>query len=201
MDTRPRRRQVRVRRWAPDLTSSDRGRCRLVVGLGGLISGILVFSLAPEAEGHGTDAAIAAVHHNPRGIRARVSFVKIIASAITIGSGGSAGREGPTAQISAGFGSMLARWLDLDTVGREDRGDGRDRLGDRSDLPRSARRRRPRRGGPVPGRRRGGRARSRRSSPPSSGSRSSGRWMGSTRSSQRRAAITSITRPSSSTTP
>jgi CIC family chloride channel protein len=85
----------------------------LVVGVGGLISGILVFSLAPEAEGHGTDAAIAAVHHNPRGIRARVSFVKIVASAITIGSGGSAGREGPTAQISAGFGSMLARWLDL----------------------------------------------------------------------------------------
>jgi CIC family chloride channel protein len=85
----------------------------LVVGLGGLISGILVFALAPEAEGHGTDAAIDAVHHNPRGIRGRVSFVKIIASAITIGSGGSAGREGPTAQISAGFGSMLARWLDL----------------------------------------------------------------------------------------
>ncbi len=85
----------------------------LVVGLGGLISGILVFALAPEAEGHGTDAAIDAVHHNPKGIRGRVSFVKIVASAITIGSGGSAGREGPTAQISAGFGSMLARWLDL----------------------------------------------------------------------------------------
>jgi len=85
----------------------------LVVALGGLISGVLVFSFAPEAEGHGTDAAISAVHHNPRGIRARVSFIKIVASAITIGSGGSAGREGPTAQISAGFGSMLARWLDL----------------------------------------------------------------------------------------
>ena len=85
----------------------------LVVGLGGLISGILVFGLAPEAEGHGTDAAISAVHHNPKGIRGRVSFVKIVASAITIGSGGSGGREGPTAQISAGFGSMLARWLDL----------------------------------------------------------------------------------------
>ncbi|HXF72637.1 MAG TPA: chloride channel protein [Actinomycetota bacterium] len=85
----------------------------LVTGLGGLISGLLVFRFAPEAEGHGTDAAIAAVHHNPRGIRARVAFVKIAASAITIGSGGSAGREGPTAQISAGFGSMLARWLDL----------------------------------------------------------------------------------------
>jgi CIC family chloride channel protein len=85
----------------------------LVVGLGGLISGILVFGLAPEAEGHGTDAAISAVHHNPRGIRGRVSFVKIVASAITIGSGGSGGREGPTAQISAGFGSMLGRWLGL----------------------------------------------------------------------------------------
>ena len=85
----------------------------LIVGLGGLLSGILVFTLAPEAEGHGTDAAIAAVHHGPRGIRARVSALKIVASALTIGSGGSGGREGPTAQISAGFGSMLSRWLDL----------------------------------------------------------------------------------------
>ncbi|MGB7804490.1 MAG: chloride channel protein [Actinomycetota bacterium] len=85
----------------------------LAVGLGGLISGVLVARFAPEAEGHGTDAAIEAVHHNPRGMRARASVVKIIASAVTIGSGGSAGREGPTAQISAGFASMLARRLDL----------------------------------------------------------------------------------------
>ena len=85
----------------------------LVVGLGGLISGVLVFRFAPEAEGHGTDAAIAAVHHNPRGIRGRVTLIKLVASAATIGSGGSAGREGPTAQISAGFGSLLARRLEL----------------------------------------------------------------------------------------
>ena len=85
----------------------------LAVGLGGLISGLLVARFAPEAEGHGTDAAIEAVHHNPRGMRARASVVKIVASAVTIGSGGSAGREGPTAQISAGFASMLARRLDL----------------------------------------------------------------------------------------
>jgi CIC family chloride channel protein len=64
----------------------------LVVGLGGLISGILVVRFAPEAEGHGTDAAIEAVHRNPRGLRARASLVKIVASAVTIGSGGSAGR-------------------------------------------------------------------------------------------------------------
>ena len=84
------------------------------VALGGLLSGIIVFRLAPEAEGHGTDAAIAAFHHRPRGIRGRVPIVKLVASAITIGSGGSAGREGPTAQISAGFGSFLSRTLDLD---------------------------------------------------------------------------------------
>jgi len=85
----------------------------LVTTLGGLLAGLLVFRFAPEAEGHGTDAAIAAVHDNPRGIRVRAVVVKILASAITIGSGGSAGREGPTAQISAGFGSLLARALDL----------------------------------------------------------------------------------------
>ncbi|MEZ4597724.1 MAG: chloride channel protein [Chloroflexota bacterium] len=86
----------------------------LCVALGGLLSGIIVFRFAPEAEGHGTDAAIAAFHHAPRGVRARIPLVKLVASAITIGSGGSAGREGPTAQISAGFGSGLARLLDLD---------------------------------------------------------------------------------------
>ncbi len=86
----------------------------LIVAAGGLISGILVFRFAPEAEGHGTDAAIAAIHHDPRGIRSRIPAVKLVASAITIGSGGSGGREGPTAQIGAGFGSYLARLLDLD---------------------------------------------------------------------------------------
>ncbi len=87
----------------------------LVVGLGGLISGLLIFTWAPEAEGHGTDAAIESFHRNPRGIRLRAVAVKMIASAVTIGSGGSGGREGPTAQISAGFGSLMARVLDLST--------------------------------------------------------------------------------------
>jgi len=85
----------------------------LIACAGALAGAILVFAVAPEAEGHGTDAAIAAVHHNPRGVRLRTVFVKIVASALTIGSGGSGGREGPTGQISAGFGSFLARFLDL----------------------------------------------------------------------------------------
>lgn len=85
----------------------------LVVGLGGLISGLLVHRFAPEASGHGTDAAIAAVHNDPKGIRPKTALVKMVASAITIGSGGSGGREGPTAQISAGFASFLARGFGL----------------------------------------------------------------------------------------
>jgi CIC family chloride channel protein len=85
----------------------------IVTALGGLLSGIIVFSFAPEAEGHGTDAAIDAIHHKAGRIRARIPPIKLIASAITIGTGGSGGREGPTAQISAGFGSLLAQWLGL----------------------------------------------------------------------------------------
>ncbi len=85
--------------------------------LGGLVAGIIVFSLAPEAEGHGTDSAIAAFHEG-KPIRARIPLIKLIASAITIGTGGSAGREGPAAQISAGFGSILADLLHLDLEDR-----------------------------------------------------------------------------------
>jgi CIC family chloride channel protein len=85
----------------------------LVVAVGGLLSGLIVFNLAPEAEGHGTDAAIAAIHHRQGRVRARIPPIKLVASAITIGSGGSGGREGPAAQISAGFGSLLGQWLKL----------------------------------------------------------------------------------------
>lgn len=91
----------------------------LITTGGALVSAWIVAKLAPEAEGHGTDSAIEAVHSDPRAIRARVVLVKMVSSALTIGSGGSAGREGPTAQISAGFGSLLARRLDLaDADGR-----------------------------------------------------------------------------------
>jgi len=80
----------------------------LATTLGGLISGVIVYSLAPEAEGHGTDNAVKAYHRAGGFIRYRIPGLKMIASAITIGSGGAAGREGPTALISAGIGSMYA---------------------------------------------------------------------------------------------
>ena len=56
----------------------------LIVAGGGLVAGFIVFRWAPEAEGHGTDAAIAAYHHHPRRIRARIPLIKLVASAITI---------------------------------------------------------------------------------------------------------------------
>ncbi|TWT79205.1 H(+)/Cl(-) exchange transporter ClcA [Planctomycetes bacterium CA13] len=85
----------------------------LIMMIGGLISGTLIYMFAPEAEGHGTDAAIDAFHNKRGVIRGRIPFIKTIASAITLGTGGSGGREGPIAQIGAGFGSWLATVLKL----------------------------------------------------------------------------------------
>jgi len=79
--------------------------------LGGLLSGWIVYTFAPEAEGHGTDTVVRALHWTNGELRARVAPLKLIASAITIGSGGSAGREGPTALITAGFASVYANLL------------------------------------------------------------------------------------------
>ncbi len=90
----------------------------IVLGLGGLVSGILVFSLAPEAEGPGADQVIDAFHQRGGRMRWRVIPVKLVASAITIGSGGAAGREGPAAQISGGFGSVIADRLGLGAIER-----------------------------------------------------------------------------------
>ena len=64
--------------------------------------------MGTEAEGHGTDTVVKAFHRSSGFIRARVAPLKLVASAITIGSGGSAGREGPTALIGAGVGSIYA---------------------------------------------------------------------------------------------
>jgi len=81
----------------------------VVTTLGGLASGFLVFRFAPEAEGHGTDTAVDAFHRREGVLRPQVPPVKMVASAITIGSGGAAGREGPIALITAGVGSLYAR--------------------------------------------------------------------------------------------
>ena len=80
----------------------------VITTVGGLIVGFLVQSLAPEAEGHGTDTAVRAFHRAAGFLRPRVAPIKAVASAITIGTGGAAGREGPIALISAGVGSWYS---------------------------------------------------------------------------------------------
>jgi CIC family chloride channel protein len=94
---------------------SRRWMIPIITTLGGLISGFLVYRLAPEAEGHGTDAAIDAFHRKEGLVRPRVPLLKLVASAIIIGSGGSAGKEGPTALITAGCGSLVGRWFKFNT--------------------------------------------------------------------------------------
>ena len=85
----------------------------LIPTLGGLASGLLIFLLAPETEGHGTDAMIESFHHAGGFMRKRAPLIKVMASALTIGSGGSAGKEGPIAQIGAGMASILATIMHL----------------------------------------------------------------------------------------
>jgi CIC family chloride channel protein len=84
-------------------------RILLAPALGGLLVGLLVQFLAPEAEGHGVPEVVEAVTFGAGRIRKRVAIVKSLASALTIGSGGSVGREGPIVQIGGAVGSALGQ--------------------------------------------------------------------------------------------
>jgi len=86
--------------------------------LGGLIVGPLVYFGAREAKGHGVPEVMEAVAIRGGRIRPRVALIKILASAITIGSGGSVGREGPIVQIGSSIGSTIAQVLKAPTLKR-----------------------------------------------------------------------------------
>jgi CIC family chloride channel protein len=81
----------------------------LIPALGGLLVGPVVHFVAQEAKGHGVPEVMAAVAMRDGRIRGRVATVKAIASAICIGSGGSAGREGPIVQIGSAIGSATGQ--------------------------------------------------------------------------------------------
>ncbi|RFC62391.1 CBS domain-containing protein [Fulvimarina endophytica] len=85
----------------------------LVPVLGGLIVVWLVRNFAPEAKGHGVPEVMFAIYHQQGNVRGVVAVVKSLASAISIGTGASVGREGPIIQIGASFGSTFARRLKL----------------------------------------------------------------------------------------
>jgi H+/Cl- antiporter ClcA len=83
-----------------------------------LASSFLVKWLAPDAAGHGTEKVIEAVHKRMGNIAFKVVPVKLLATVLTLASGGSAGKEGPCAQIGAGLASTFGNLLRLDGVDR-----------------------------------------------------------------------------------
>jgi CIC family chloride channel protein len=80
---------------------------------GGLIVGPLIYFFAREAKGHGVPEVMAAVALRGGVIRPRIVAVKALASAVSIGSGGSVGREGPIVQIGSALGSSIGQMLKL----------------------------------------------------------------------------------------
>ncbi len=87
--------------------------------IGGLLVGILVSRVSREVKGHGVPEVLESVALHGGRMKLRIPFVKIVASAATLGSGGSAGREGPIAQIGAGFASLVGEKFDLRTDERQ----------------------------------------------------------------------------------
>ncbi len=83
------------------------------------LSALIVKYLAPDAEGHGTEKIIEAVHKHSGKIRLMVVPVKLVATIITIALGGSAGKEGPAAQIGAGVSSAFSDLLRFDSRDRK----------------------------------------------------------------------------------
>src|SRR5258706_15351120 len=87
----------------------------ILPGLGALAGGALTSFLAPEARGGGGDAMLHAFHDEGGTVRRRVAPVKALASILTLGTGGSGGREGPTMQIGGALGSLIGRYLKVTT--------------------------------------------------------------------------------------
>src|SRR5487761_1382280 len=77
--------------------------------IGSILVTLLVTKFAPEAKGHGVPEGMDAIYYNEGKIRPVVAAVKSLASAISIGTGGAVGREGPIIQIGASFGSTIGQ--------------------------------------------------------------------------------------------
>ena len=80
---------------------------------GALCVGLITYFFAREAKGHGVPEVMDAIARRDCRIRPRVALAKAVASALTIGSGGSAGTEGPIIQIGAAVGSALGQFLQV----------------------------------------------------------------------------------------
>ena len=91
----------------------------LLLPLALALSSYVTKYLAPEAEGHGTEKVIEAVHRHDGYIKAIVVPVKLVTTVITLACGGSAGKEGPCAQIGGGLASIISKLLHFDKADRK----------------------------------------------------------------------------------
>jgi H+/Cl- antiporter ClcA len=109
---------LKALRWTGALTAGHHDYYFLLP-LAMAASVLLITKLAPDAEGHGTEKVIEAVHTTSGRIKAAVVPVKLVATIVTLACGGSAGKEGPCAQIGAGLASSLADLFRLDDHDRK----------------------------------------------------------------------------------
>jgi len=99
-------------------TSPEQGKYYLLLPLAFFLSAAIT-KLAPEAEGHGTEKVIEAIHKRRANIKAAVVPVKLLTTIITLSCGGSAGKEGPCAQIGGGMSSIFANLLNFSPADRK----------------------------------------------------------------------------------
>lgn len=104
--------------WSSGITASHRYYF-ILLPFALFLSAVIIKYLAPDAEGHGTEKVIEAIHKDDGIIKAAVVPVKLVATIITIAFGGSAGKEGPCAQIGAGIASTFARVCRFDAHDRK----------------------------------------------------------------------------------
>ena len=88
-------------------------RIVIVPAIGGLVVGPIIYFFAKEAKGHGVPEVMQSIILKTGIIRPRVAFVKAVTSAITIGTGGSVGREGPIVQIGSSVGSSVGQFFNV----------------------------------------------------------------------------------------
>ena len=108
---------LKALQWSTDLTKNY-NYYYLLLPAALFFGTILIQYLAPDAEGHGTEKVIEAVHKNSGKIKPLVIPVKLVATILTIAFGGSVGKEGPCAQIGGGLSSLFADILKFNNIDR-----------------------------------------------------------------------------------
>jgi CIC family chloride channel protein len=97
---------AQLQAWTGDIVG-----LAIAMGGAGLLVGYVVNRWAKEAKGHGVPEVMEALALRGGRIRPRVATIKVLASSLTIGTGGSAGREGPIVQVGSALGSTLGQLL------------------------------------------------------------------------------------------